>query len=80
MGDSCRMEEFSFDDWEDKVTSIFKPIAKAIWYTVHSITKYTPGQLALEVEMLMRTQIVVDQEFIKAKRLRSAQSVIKRKN
>ena len=51
IGERCRMEESKFDDWEEKVSSIFKSIAWAVRSTVHFVRTYTPGQLAFGVDM-----------------------------
>ena len=60
IGDRCRMEEFQFNDWKEKIRSIFKSIAWAVRSTVYSVMKYTPGQLAFGVDMMMRTKIIAD--------------------
>ena len=74
------MEDFQFDDQEENVRSIIKSIAWAVRSTVHSVTKYTPEQLAFGVDMLMRTRIIADWEFIKAKKLHSAKISNEREN
>ena len=80
IGNRCRMEEFHFDDWEEKVRSMFKSISWAVRSTIHSVAKFTPGQLAFGVDMLMRTKIVADWEFIKAEKLCSAEMSNEREN
>ena len=65
MGDHCRMEKFEFDMWEEQTRTVLSSIMWAIRSTVHSIVAYTPGQLAFNRDMLMRTKVVVDWELIK---------------
>ena len=60
MGDHCRMEKFKFDTWEEQTRTVFSSIVWAIRYTLHSIVAYTPGQLAFNRDMLMRTKVVLD--------------------
>ena len=68
--DRCGMEEIQFNDRKEKLRSIFKSIAWVVRSTAHSVTKYTPGQLAFGVDMLMRIRIIADWESIKANKLR----------
>ena len=59
---------------------MFKSISWAVRSTVPSVTKYTPGQLAFGVYMLMRTKIVADCKFIKAEKLHLAKMSNDREN
>jgi len=52
--DRYRMEESQFDNWEEKVRSIFISITWAARSTVHSV------QLAIGDDMLMRTRMIAD--------------------
>ena len=80
MGDRCRMEDFTYENWEQHMHTVFKSIMWAVRSTVHSVISHTPGQLAFQRDMFMRTKIVVDWESIKNKRLASAQQSNLREN
>ena len=80
MGNRCRMEECKFDTWEEQIRTVFSSIMWAIRSTLHSVVAYTPGQLAFNRDMLMRTKVVVDWEMIKQRRLKAAQQSNTREN
>ena len=75
MGDCFRMEEVSYEYWEEQVHKVFKLIMWEIHSTLHSLLNNDLRQVSFARKGLMHTRVIVDWKHIKNKHMVTHESL-----
>ena len=68
LGDMIRVQLTTKHEQEDVIKELTSAAAYGLRATVHGVTKFTPGQLVFQKDMILRTNMVADVELIRQRR------------
>ena len=68
LGDMIRVQLVSKHPKENPVEDLTSAAAYAIRSTVHGVTKYTPGQMVFQKDMILRTNMAAKVELVRQRR------------
>jgi hypothetical protein len=65
MGDMLRVQPVTAHQHYDTIRDMLSAAAYGIWATVHGTTRFTPGQLAFNRDMILRSCIEADLDLVR---------------